>query len=160
VAPQAPPPSLGGFAPADSNPRLWTLRVRLRVPPGTPLIFYERPLAAYGAGRQPTPAGTLLVPLSSPTARRIDPLRGLRPPLPTAAAPPPVFQKTAKFGAERVFGSWVMEMYQNEICVSSRANMGPLRRDSPSGSAVLHFTMALCEPTLQPLLSQCRLLLR
>ncbi|WP_235180169.1 hypothetical protein, partial [Acidithiobacillus thiooxidans] len=30
---------------------------------------------------QTSPAGTLLVPLSSPTARRIDPLWGLRPPL-------------------------------------------------------------------------------
>ncbi len=37
---------------------------------------------------QTFPAGTLLVPLSSPSARRIDPLGGLRPPLPTAAAPP------------------------------------------------------------------------
>ncbi|WP_215858107.1 hypothetical protein, partial [Acidithiobacillus thiooxidans] len=80
----------------------------------------------------------LLVPLSSPSARRIDPLWGLRPPLPAAAAPPPVFQKAVKFGAERVFGSLVMGMYQNEICVCFRTNTGPLRRDSPSGSAVLH----------------------
>ncbi|WP_139111725.1 hypothetical protein [Acidithiobacillus thiooxidans] len=34
------------------------------------------------------PAGTLLVPLSSASPRRIDPLWGLCPPLPPAAAPP------------------------------------------------------------------------
>ncbi|WP_215865991.1 hypothetical protein, partial [Acidithiobacillus thiooxidans] len=77
---------------------------------------------------QTSPAGTLLVPLSSPSARRIDPLWGLRPPLPTAAAPPPIFQKAGKFGAERVFDSLVMEMYQNEICVCSMAVYEPLRR--------------------------------
>jgi len=104
VASQAPPPSLGGFAPADSNPRLWTLRVRLRVPPAIPLIFDERPLAAYGAGRKPYPAGSVPLPLSAPAACRVDPLRGLRPPLPSAAAPPQVLQKRGKFGVGRDFG--------------------------------------------------------
>ena len=37
---------------------------------------------------QTFPAGTLLVPLSSASPRRIDPLWGLCPPLPPAAAPP------------------------------------------------------------------------
>ena len=42
----------------------------------------ERPLAAYGAGRKHPPAGTCKVPLSAPTACRVDPLQGPRPPLP------------------------------------------------------------------------------
>jgi len=49
---------------------------------------------------QTSPAGTLLVPLSSASPRRIDPLWGRCPPLPAAAAPPlglqgrGVFQKS------------------------------------------------------------------
>ena len=42
---------------------------------------------------QTFPAGTLLVPLSEPSSRRIDPLRGPCPPLPPAAAPPKFHQK-------------------------------------------------------------------
>ena len=37
---------------------------------------------------QTFPAGSVPLPLSSPSARRIDPLRGLRPPMPPASAPP------------------------------------------------------------------------
>uniref|UniRef100_E6QH44 Uncharacterized protein n=1 Tax=mine drainage metagenome TaxID=410659 RepID=E6QH44_9ZZZZ len=73
------------------------------------------------------------VPLSAPTACRVDPLRGLRPPLHTAAAPPKIFQKAGSFGAGRIFGDRMIEMYQNGICVASRANTGYLRRGSASG---------------------------
>ena len=49
----------------------------------------EWALAPTASDRPQTfPAGTLLVPLSSASPRRVDPLRGLYPPLPTAAAPP------------------------------------------------------------------------
>ena len=53
---------------------------------------------------QTSPAGTLLVPLSSvaPLLRRIDPLWGLCPPLPSAAAPPLSFQRV---GFQKSFSS-------------------------------------------------------
>ena len=106
--------------------------------PSTPplvaaLYSYERPLAAYGAGRKHPPAGTCKVPLSAPSACRVDPFRGLRPPLPTAAAPPRISQEAEGFGSGHILGDRVMEMYQNGICVASRANTGYLRRGSASG---------------------------
>ena len=53
---------------------------------------------------------------------------GTTSPTAMAVAPPQVLQKRGKFGAGRVFSGRVMEMYQNGICVVSRANKGLLRR--------------------------------
>ena len=61
--------------------RLWRWKTQQRKKEGSPACRLRR-------RAQTSPAGSLPLPLSEPSARRIDPLWGRCPPLPAASAPP------------------------------------------------------------------------
>ena len=122
---------------------------------------------------QTFPAGTLLVPLSEPSSRRIDPLRGPCPPLPPAAAPPEFHQKrkikisaagvhVEKRGvADDLLANWLtlpqppqrggMSHEATKICSLIDLARVVYKRAPPSAKRSLWGLRMVCPSTLRPM---------